>query len=339
MKVTILGAGPAGSTSAYYLAKGGISVELIDRVEFPRDKPCAGGLFNPLLFDNEFPHIKNFPGKDLFKAHFSCGKYSFNFESKVPLMRTSLRSDFDQFLLNKAVEAGANFSIRKNPSPSGKCIIDATGAKNIQDYPQAGICLVNDFPVTEEIDTVYIHYGYQGIKGYFWLYPKQGYANIGVGAYLPQKGIRSLYNSFIDLLEKKAIVSIDERSCNAKIIPFSTAKSQYSENILKIGDAAGFVRPGTGEGIFFAMLSGKIAARTIIENKNFAWYSRQCIREFGVYLRSAAVGLPTPLLNKIMKKVVKIGSKDEEFKKRFSKNFFRLEYCRLGMSLLKNIFK
>ena len=63
MKVTVLGAGPAGSTAAYYLAKGGASVELIDKVEFPRDKPCAGGLFNPLLFEKEFPHVKKFPGK------------------------------------------------------------------------------------------------------------------------------------------------------------------------------------------------------------------------------------------------------------------------------------
>jgi flavin-dependent dehydrogenase len=339
VKVTVLGAGPAGSTAAYYLVKGGISVELIDKVEFPRNKPCAGGLFNPMRFEMEFPHVKNFPGKDLFKAHFSCGKHSFTYESKKPLMRTSLRSAFDMFLLNRAVEAGADFRIQKNPSSEGDLIIDATGAKSIRDYPRTGICLVNDFPVTEEIDTIYIHYGFRGIKGYFWLYPKNGYANIGVGAYLPQKHIRRLYNSYIELLDREAIVSIGNISCSAKIIPFSTARSIYSGNILKTGDAAGFVRPGTGEGIFFAMLSGKIAARSIIEEKGSPWYAEQCIREFGMHLKSATAGLPTPLLNRILQKAVKIGSRDEVFKKTFAEDFFRLEYHRLGLSFLKNIFK
>lgn len=53
-----MGAGPAGSTAAYHLAREGIEVELIDKTEFPRDKPCAGGLFNPFLFYREFPYLE-----------------------------------------------------------------------------------------------------------------------------------------------------------------------------------------------------------------------------------------------------------------------------------------
>ena len=39
--VAIVGAGPAGSTSAIHLARGGLRVALVDRSVFPRDKPCA----------------------------------------------------------------------------------------------------------------------------------------------------------------------------------------------------------------------------------------------------------------------------------------------------------
>ena len=39
--VVIVGAGPAGATAAYYLAKAGHSVILIDRQSFPRDKVCG----------------------------------------------------------------------------------------------------------------------------------------------------------------------------------------------------------------------------------------------------------------------------------------------------------
>src|SRR4051794_3158697 len=40
----VVGAGPAGSTTAYRLARAGARVGLVDRARFPRDKPCGGGL-------------------------------------------------------------------------------------------------------------------------------------------------------------------------------------------------------------------------------------------------------------------------------------------------------
>ena len=40
----VVGAGPAGSTSALRLARAGARVLLLDRARFPRDKPCGGGL-------------------------------------------------------------------------------------------------------------------------------------------------------------------------------------------------------------------------------------------------------------------------------------------------------
>ena len=41
--VIVVGAGPGGSTCARYLAKTGLNVALIEKDEFPRDKPCGGG--------------------------------------------------------------------------------------------------------------------------------------------------------------------------------------------------------------------------------------------------------------------------------------------------------
>ena len=42
--VCIVGAGPAGSTATYLLAKQGLSVALVDRARFPRDKTCGDGI-------------------------------------------------------------------------------------------------------------------------------------------------------------------------------------------------------------------------------------------------------------------------------------------------------
>ncbi len=40
----VIGAGPAGSVTAFRLAREGVSVLLVDKARFPRDKPCGGGL-------------------------------------------------------------------------------------------------------------------------------------------------------------------------------------------------------------------------------------------------------------------------------------------------------
>src|SRR5438309_9243320 len=42
--VAVVGAGPGGSAAAYYLARRGLDVLLLDRSEFPRDKICGDGL-------------------------------------------------------------------------------------------------------------------------------------------------------------------------------------------------------------------------------------------------------------------------------------------------------
>lgn len=44
MKVLIVGAGPAGSTAAYYLAQAGIEVTVLEKTSFPREKVCGDGL-------------------------------------------------------------------------------------------------------------------------------------------------------------------------------------------------------------------------------------------------------------------------------------------------------
>src|SRR4029450_10346330 len=42
--VIIVGAGPAGSTTAYYLAQAGLRVLLLEKAVFPREKVCGDGL-------------------------------------------------------------------------------------------------------------------------------------------------------------------------------------------------------------------------------------------------------------------------------------------------------
>ena len=53
--VIVVGAGPAGSTAAKYLAENDVKVLLIDKSKFPRDKSCGGGI--PIRVLSKFKYI------------------------------------------------------------------------------------------------------------------------------------------------------------------------------------------------------------------------------------------------------------------------------------------
>jgi len=338
MKVTVIGAGPSGSTAAFYLAKAGCEVDLVDRMDFPREKACAGGLFNPLLFEKEFPLIGPLEGKALPRSRFSFGPYSFLHETEKPLLRTVMRKEFDLFLLERARDAGARFHVG-TPSPGSGRVIFATGVRPPADYRKAGICMEYDLPIDRDIDTIRVHYGFSGIKGYCWLYPKHGHVNVGVGAYLPRKDIKDVFLRYIEHLKTEGVFLEKGPYHRAKIIAFSPVKKPYDGSSVCIGDAAGFVRPGTGEGIYFAMCSGKIAARMVTEKRDAKWYEKECNRIFGRYLKSAVASLPPRLCNRVLEKAVRIGSKDPEFGKRMAEDFFRLGYHSLTGRFLADVFR
>jgi geranylgeranyl reductase family protein len=107
--VVIVGAGPAGSTTARRAAQAGLNVVLVDKAKFPRDKPCAGGVrhfVTELLdFDPKETLHRRISGLALFSPS------GFRVDC-VPQDRskpgyTVMREEFDNLLFQKAVEAGA----------------------------------------------------------------------------------------------------------------------------------------------------------------------------------------------------------------------------------------
>src|SRR5947207_11100100 len=105
----VVGAGPAGSVTAYRLSRAGVSVLLLDRARFPRDKPCGGGLTGRALHQLPFsvaPVVEDVV--DRFEFRLRYGRRVVK-RSRGELVRMTQRRRLDHFLAERAAGAGADF--------------------------------------------------------------------------------------------------------------------------------------------------------------------------------------------------------------------------------------
>jgi flavin-dependent dehydrogenase len=109
-QVIIVGAGPAGGSLGYFLAKEGVNVLILEKKNLPRRKTCAGGI--PSYIDQllGFPidEVVEQKVKELLLSY--RGKDRITFSSHREVMYTVMRDRFDYFLKTKAEDEGG-----KNP--------------------------------------------------------------------------------------------------------------------------------------------------------------------------------------------------------------------------------
>ncbi len=116
--VAVVGAGPSGSTAAYHLSRAGARVIILDRAEFPREKPCGGGV-TARAFERAPVDITPVVEQVVTKVRFSykLGKFfdheyrtgELGDEEPQALVYMTQRHRLDEFLLDHACEAGAEF--------------------------------------------------------------------------------------------------------------------------------------------------------------------------------------------------------------------------------------
>jgi geranylgeranyl reductase family protein len=103
-------------------------------------------------------------------------------------------------------------------------------------------------------------------NGYGWCFMKNGYINIGIGStglLLKKVGPKNAYRMFVEKLRKKGILPQDLELVRERLFPLpfkKTAVRTIFGNVLLVGDSAGFVSPVTGEGIYYAVKAGQLAA-------------------------------------------------------------------------------
>jgi flavin-dependent dehydrogenase len=168
------------------------------------------------------------------------------------------------------------------------------------------VCLVGEHPMSpEQIASLYsekhlvhLFIKAQGIAGYGWVFPKKDCVNIGIGEFssaikpgVPHRALKESYGLFIAALKEQGLLPKDfpDNDVRGAILPIFPLKKTFADRVLVCGDAAGFINPITGEGIYYAMTSGLLAAGVAakaVSANNFSasfleQYQHRWWREFG----------------------------------------------------------
>jgi geranylgeranyl reductase family protein len=274
--VAVIGAGPAGSVTAYRLARGGARVLLVDKARFPREKPCGGGLTMRAVAELPFsvdPVVEDVVTRvDCrlnYRRSFTRGR------GRLALM--TQRRRLDHFLVERAVEAGAEFrdGARIDPADAPADIVVGADGANGTTARTLGLGgdIVHGVALEGNVSHARVYKkNYTGRMvlefgvvpgGYAWVFPKGDHVNVGVGGWGsigPQA--RDLLH---DLCTHHGIDMEDVTETRGHRLPMRRAATRLAdERALLVGDAAGLVDPVSGDGMYEAFVSARLAADAIL---------------------------------------------------------------------------
>jgi len=306
----VVGAGPSGSTAATYLSEAGLKTVLIEKKHLPRDKTCAGVLPPRVLEDFEVPEDVIERHLEGIKVHAPSGAFAeihFHGEGAVVSRRM-----LDEHIAQRASELGClvidgtgvvtitsqnDLKVLKLDNGGIVSTHHMIAADGIYSTVAAkmgvgwrrndlAITLQKRFRASEKIidsligDWFEVFYDSELTPmGWSWIAPQRN--NVLVGAGVPAwLGLSSRFlESAIHRTIKNRLGSgakmLKLASVEVHSIPIKGMKKSLVHNgIILVGDAGGFVRSDTGEGIHYAMLSGKAAAEAINETSQRNQLSR-----------------------------------------------------------------
>lgn len=313
----IVGAGPAGSATAYHLSKQGHSVLLLEKAALPRYKPCSGAVSPSVAqwFDFDFS-----PAIDCTMRRV---RYTWKLEDPVEAkLETSepiwmVRRDvFDHFLVQQAQAQGAqlkdNTAVTSiefkgdfwqvntvDGSFEGSYVVAADGANGPmakwlgfadQELRQAGLLEV---PTAEPVaDKAAINFEFGLVKnGCMWSFPKQQGYSIGVGTFRGKN--LNEFRSYLENYARSFGVSYDQGTAYTHPLKiWDGNKPLHKDRALLVGEAAATVDPLTAEGIRPSMMSGVKAAEALHQALSgqpnaLAGYTRIMHEEWGADMQWA----------------------------------------------------
>lgn len=282
--ISVIGAGPAGSYCAYLLAKKGFEVHVFE--EHPKaglPVQCTG-----IVTKNLFKYVPK--SREFVINHFNKVQVVApnNDYADIPLEEYLLdRAKFDNYLLNKALEAGAqvHFSHRFMGFKNNKAILKTkqglvsshanyfigADGPNSSVAKAAGIFRKREFLVGMQArvrghfspHTFTTFFGSRIAPGFFaWVVPESiTTARIGLAT---KNNTNYYFQNFIKALNFQPI------EYQGGLIPVYNPKQKIQkDNIFLVGDAATFTKATTGGGLVMGLESGRILCKSVIKDGNY----------------------------------------------------------------------
>jgi len=313
--LAVVGAGPAGSAAALAALqeRPEARVLLLDRADFPRDKSCGDGLAPHALDELArlgVAHVvaDRVPVRRL-RLRAPGGQ-----EVATALRRPDVvipRTLLDARLVDAAVGAGARLvrhQVRTLEVRDGvvvldgrlraRCVIGADGANGVvrrrlglgrqpEEHVAVAVRGYAAAPPGEPEQLIVMDR--EGWPAYAWSFDAgDGTANVGFGMLLPRLrasrrgGRAELHGRLQELLP-----GVEAERLVSHHLPLSTARPRPAVGpVLLAGDALSLINPLTGEGIYYALLSGRLAGLAAVRPGDpGAAYTRALHRELGRHLR------------------------------------------------------
>ncbi len=314
--VVVVGSGPAGAVVAERLAAAGHSVVVLEEHDRVGDPVHCTGLLGLEAFD-EF----NLP-RDLVLGVSGAARFwgvtgeSVLVESQRVHAAVIDRGALDRVLADRAVGAGATL-LRGHRAEQVEVGDDAVTVRGRADVPpiraracvlacganyrfhrtlglgQPGLFLQSAqletaFP---EVPQIEVRFGRDLAPGGFaWLVPFRredvSCARIGL---MSETRAGERFDAFIRALSQRAGVEMSSLPPpRLKVLPLGPVQKTYASRVLAVGDAAGLVKPTTGGGIYYGMLSGVFAAETLDHALRYDRLSGRGLRAYRVAVARSA---------------------------------------------------
>jgi geranylgeranyl reductase family protein len=283
--VIVSGLGPAGSVFLKELSGSGLKVLAIEKEEFPRRKPCAGGLTPKAyrLLKNMYPDLDKLLR---FKASVMelCYKDSrVRVESREPLTYMTDREELDLFLfesiphgefevhtgetvLSAQREDGEVVVKSSKGTYRGRVLVVAEGV-NSRLASQFGVGRELGFTYETEVEGEErgeLLVDFTGFTwGYYWIFPKGNFSSVGLGEFKNRENFKRLRELLKELNGKHKVKGKVFWERGFPIPAGKKSNDVYRSQVLFLGDSGGLVDPLTGEGIYYAAKSAILAARVI----------------------------------------------------------------------------
>ncbi len=289
--VFVVGGGPSGATAAEDLARAGKRVAMLDRAG--RIKPCGGAIPPRAIVDFQIPEDQIVAKIETARMISPTGR-SVDIHIENGFVGMVDREHFDEFLRVRAVEAGADrltgtyLRIERDADgthvvwrekTSGnevrsltKLVIGADGARSdvARDEVPGGDTIPYVIAYHEIIkapgankdydpkrcDVIYD--GRISPDFYGWVFPHGDQASVGMGTGVD--GV-NLKQATADLRASSGLAGCETIRKEGAPIPLRPLdRWDNGRDVVLAGDAAGVVAPSSGEGIYYAMLGGRVAA-------------------------------------------------------------------------------